>query len=102
MGTGGQGSGLVGYKGSYVTATQTFNGTVGQTPRPATIGIFSSGAQGPGIWNQIYANDFSDSGMYIGACQQVCDGWVHNAWMENNALGYSGADSGGTLVIARC
>jgi hypothetical protein len=51
------------------------------------------------VWNQIYANNFTDSGMYIGACQQVCDAWVHNAWMENNALGYSGTNSGGTVVI---
>ena len=25
---------------------------------------------------------------------------MHNAWMENNAIGYSGTNSGGTLVVA--
>jgi hypothetical protein len=91
--------GLVGYAGSYLTATDTFNGKVGADTAFGNYGIFSSGSQGPGVWNQVYANNFSDSGMYIGACQQLCDGWVHNAWMENNALGYSGTNSGGTLVV---
>ena len=91
--------GLVGYEGSYLTATDTFNGTVDGDSVSGNYGIFSGESQGPGIWNQLYANNFSDSGTYIGACQQVCDAWVHNAWMENNALGYSGTNSGGTLVI---
>ncbi len=39
--------------------------------------------------------------MYIGACRhQLCDTWVHNAWMEYSALGYSGTNSGGNLVIS--
>jgi hypothetical protein len=92
--------GLVGYQGSYLTATQTFNGLVGPDTASGNYGIFAGESQGPGVWNQIYANNFSDSGMYIGACQQVCDGWVHNAWMENNAIGYSGTNSGGTLVVS--
>jgi len=52
------------------------------------------------VWNQIYASNFNDSGMYIGACRQLCDAWIHNAWMEYNPLGYSGTDSGGTLVVS--
>jgi len=91
--------GLNGYEGSYLTATDTFNGAVSGGSAFGNYGIFSSGSQGPGVWNQTYANNFADSGMYIGACQQLCDAWVDNAWMENNALGYSGTNSGGTLVI---
>jgi hypothetical protein len=91
--------GLAGYEGSYLTATDTFNGAVDGGSAFGNYGIFSSSAQGPGVWNQIYGNNFADSGMYIGACQQACDAWVDNAWMENNALGYSGTNSGGTLVI---
>jgi hypothetical protein len=91
--------GLVGYAGSYLTATDSFYGAVGTDTAFGNYGIFSGESQGPGIWNQLYANNFADSGMYIGACQQVCDGWVHNAWMENNAIGYSGTNSGGTLVF---
>ncbi len=91
--------GLQGYAGSYLTTTDTFNGAVTGGSAFGNYGIFSSGSQGPGVWNQTYANNFADSGMYIGACQQVCDAWVNNAWMENNALGYSGTNSGGTLVM---
>ncbi|HEY6425852.1 MAG TPA: hypothetical protein VIX84_01335, partial [Acidimicrobiales bacterium] len=91
--------GLQGYAGSYLTATDTFNGAVTGGSAFGNYGVFSSAAQGPGVWNQTYGNNFADSGMYIGACQQVCDAWVNGAWMENNALGYSGTNSGGTLVI---
>ena len=41
----------------------------------------------------------NDSGMYVGACLQVCDVTIDHAWMENNALGYSGTNSGGAIVI---
>ena len=37
--------------------------------------------------------------MYIGACQQDCDAWVDHSWMENSAIGYSGTNSGGNLVV---
>ncbi len=38
-------------------------------------------------------------GYYIGACQQVCNQIMNRAWAEWNALGYSGSNSGGTLVV---
>ncbi len=38
-------------------------------------------------------------GMYVGACQQVCGVTIDHAWMEYNALGYSGTNSGGAIVI---
>ena len=38
-------------------------------------------------------------GMYVGACLQLCDVTIDHAWMENNALGYSGTNSGGSIVI---
>ena len=41
----------------------------------------------------------NDSGMYVGACLQLCDVTIDHAWMENNALGYSGTNSGGAIVI---
>lgn len=88
--------GLRGYEGSYITATSTYFG--GETTA-AQYGIFSSNSAGPGNWNQLYANNFNDSGMYVGACQQVCDVSISHAWMENNALGYSGTNSGGQVVI---
>ncbi|HUY86843.1 MAG TPA: hypothetical protein VMU77_06980, partial [Acidimicrobiales bacterium] len=93
--------GLTGYTGNYLTATDTFYGTYNGISGGGVYGIFSSAAAGPGVWGNIYASNFDDSGMYIGACRQQCDVWVHDAWMENNALGYSGTNSGGTVVIDR-
>ena len=95
---GGDGSGKVGghgYYGSYLNATNTFykpDGTASQ------YGIFSSNWSG-GTWLQTYASNFSDSGYYIGACQQQCDQTVNRAHGEFNALGYSGTNSGGQLVV---
>ena len=96
---GGDGSGtigLAGYTGDYLTGTSTFFSTESTA---AEYGIFSSNAQGPGSWNEIYGSNMNDSGMYVGACLQVCDITIDNAWMENNALGYSGTNSGGAVVI---
>ncbi|HUA96451.1 MAG TPA: hypothetical protein VMB82_13115 [Acidimicrobiales bacterium] len=87
--------GLKGYSGSYLTATSTY---FGGESTAATYGIFSSNAT-TGTWNEIYASNFNDSGMYIGACQRSCTATVDNAWMEYNALGYSGTNSGGRLVV---
>jgi len=88
--------GLHGYTGSYLTATSTYYG--GETTA-ATYGIFSSDSAGPATWNQVYASNFNDSGMYVGACQQVCDITINHAWMEYSALGYSGTNSGGAVVV---
>jgi hypothetical protein len=113
---GGAGSGHVfadrqgGYAGKYLTATSTFYapGHNPYDPDPkaagnpeesaATYGIFSSDWDG-GRWNQTYASNFNDSGYYIGACQDECNQTVDHAWAENNALGYSGSNSGGPLVV---
>jgi hypothetical protein len=90
--------GLVGYSGTYLTTTSTYYDQPSNTG--GAYGIFSS-ASSDGVWDNIYASNFNDSGMYIGACRDVCDAWVHNAWMEYNPLGYSGTNSGGTLVISQ-
>ena len=95
---GGADSGKIGghgYYGSYLTATNTYyahNGTAAQ------YGIFSSNWSG-GTWFQTYASNFSDSGYYIGACQQQCDQTINRAHAEFNSLGYSGTNSGGALVV---
>ena len=81
--------------GSYLTATSTF---FGGEETAAQYGIFSSNWNG-GTWDQTYASNFNDSGYYIGACQQVCNQTVNHAWAEFNALGYSGSNSGGRLVV---
>jgi len=104
---GGAGSGkigLKGYSGSYLTATSTY--FANSDPNHANVcstcalyGIFASDSKGPATLSNLYANNFSDSGMYIGACLRVCDVTVSNATMENNALGYSGTNSGGQIVV---
>ncbi len=96
---GGDGSGrigLTGYTGDYLTTTTTSFTTEASA---AQYGIFSSNAAGAASWNQIYGSNMNDSGMYVGACHQVCDVTIDHAWMENNALGYSGTNSGGAVVI---
>ena len=96
---GGDNSGMIGgwgYTGSYLTATSTFfkNETTA-----AEYGIFSSNWIG-GTWDQAYASNFNDSGFYIGACQQVCHQTMDHVQGEFNALGYSGSNSGGWMLIA--
>jgi hypothetical protein len=96
---GGDGSGKIGmgkFKGAYLNATSTFyNGE----DTAATYGIFTSNARGPGVWNQTYASNFNDAGYYEGACRQVCNLTMKNAWAQYSALGYSGTNSGGNLVV---
>ena len=53
---------------------------------------------GKGKLDNVYASGFNDSGLYIGACRD-CDTKVSHALIENNALGYSGTNSGGHLVV---
>ncbi len=81
--------GAHGWYGSYLTAYDTglFGG----------YGIFT-GNETEGSWENIYASGFADSGIYIGACQE-CDAQVRGATMEDNALGYSGSNSGGKLAL---
>jgi len=62
-------------------------------------GIFTDN-ETEGSWDHIYASGFNDSGMYLGACQE-CDAKITNATMERNALGYSGSNSGGKLIIEK-
>jgi hypothetical protein len=90
---GGSGSGQIGahgWFGSYLTAyeTEKLNGG---------YGIFTGNEEG-GAYENIYASGFADSGFYIGACRE-CDARVSHAVMENNALGYSGSNSSGRMVI---
>jgi hypothetical protein len=95
---GGADSGKIGgwgFKGSYLTGTSTFYHSEATA---AAYGVFSSNWSG-GTWDRTYTSNFNDSGLYIGACKQVCDQTVNHAWSEFNALGYSGSNSGGWLVV---
>jgi len=60
-------------------------------------GLFASNSVKGSLENS-YASGFNDSGLYIGACRD-CQARVFNVVMENNALGYSGSNSGGRLLF---
>ncbi len=91
---GGADSGKVGAEGWYGTYLTAYN-----TGLNGGYGIFT-GNMTEGYWDNIYASGFNDSGIYLGACQE-CDAKITRATMENNALGYSGSNSGGKLEISR-
>ncbi len=96
---GGDGSAQIGgwnYLGSYLNATSTFFNN--DETVAAEYGIFSSNWDG-GTWYRDYTSNFNDSGFYIGACQQQCNQTINDVWSEFNALGYSGSNSGGRLVV---
>jgi len=95
---GGDGSGRIGmhgFWGSYLNATSSF---YQDETTAAEYGIFSSNDSG-GTWDQTYASNFNDSSYYIGGCQDVCDQTMNHAQAEYSALGYSGTNSGGNLVV---
>lgn len=96
---GGDGSGLIGmgaFRGAYLNATSTF---YAGEETAATYGIFTSNARGPGVWSQTYTSNFNDAGYYEGACRQECNLTMRKGWAQYSALGYSGTNSGGNLIV---
>jgi hypothetical protein len=96
---GGDGSGHIGmgaWYGNYLSATTTFY----RADKPqASYGEFASNARGPGRLAHSYASNMNDAGVYIGACQQQCHSVVTASHFQFNALGYSGTNAGGDLVL---
>jgi hypothetical protein len=96
---GGDGSGQIGmgsYYGAFLSATSTY----WEEGEPqGEYGIFVSNAKGPGVITDTYASNMADSSYYIGACPD-CNAWLLHAHAQNSALGYSGTNSGGHLVVA--
>ncbi|MGZ4352027.1 MAG: hypothetical protein ACXVZ4_00655 [Gaiellaceae bacterium] len=89
---GGDESGVVGasgWHGNYLTAYHT--GLHG------SYGLFTSNSV-HGEFDHVYASGFGDSGLYIGACRD-CYATVSHAVIERNAVGYSGTNAGGHLVV---
>jgi hypothetical protein len=95
---GGDGSGKVGmgaYSGAYLNATTTYY----NAKDPAgTYGIFVSNARGPALITRTYASNMNDASYYIGACAD-CNVVLDRPWAEHSALGYSGTNSGGHLIL---
>jgi hypothetical protein len=96
---GGDGSGQIGmgsYRGAHLTASSTwFDAAV---PNAAQYGLFVSNARGPGLIEHSYASNMADSSFYVGACPD-CNAVLRFLHAQNSALGYSGTNAGGHLVI---
>jgi hypothetical protein len=95
---GGDGSGqigLSGFWGNYLNATSTY---YDGEDTAAAYGLFTSNSTG-GSYNHTYASNMNDANYYIGACQQQCDTTLDHVWSQYGALGYSGTNAGGSLVV---
>lgn len=77
---------VTGYRGSYLTAYN--NGDYGMYAFDSVDGVFEHS----------YASGSPDAGFYIGQCYP-CNAIINNVISENNGLGYSGTNSGGSLYI---
>jgi hypothetical protein len=84
------------FNGSYLSATSTFYG--GPDGPLSTYGIYASNTYGPGAITRVYASNMADSSFYIGACPD-CNVTLNRAHGQFSALGYSGTNSGGHLII---
>jgi len=96
---GGDGSGKVGlgsYWGNYITGTTTYIGK--QDSKIAQYAIFVSNSRGPGVIDHSYGSNMADSNYYVGACPD-CSATINHAHSENGALGFSGTNAGGHLVL---
>jgi len=96
---GGDGSGKIGmgrYWGDYLTATSTYSNGV-SNPR-GEYGIFVSNAKGPGVIDHSYGSNMGDAAYYIGACPD-CNAILTRAHGQFSALGFSGTNAGGHLII---
>ncbi len=83
---GGEGKFYSGFRGSYLTAYT--NGD---------YGIYAAHFQN-GEFDHSYAAGSPDSGFYIGECYP-CNAVIDDVVAEWNALGYSGTNAGGNLII---
>jgi hypothetical protein len=96
---GGDGSGKIGLTGYTGQLPHGDHLLLQRREHAAEYGIFSSNSRDRAVEPDLRLSNMNDSGMYVGACHQVCDVTIDHAWMENNALGYSGTNSGGAVVI---
>lgn len=86
--------GMGGYRGAFLTASTTYF----SSSNAAYYGIFVSNAKGPGVIEHSYASNMADSAFYVGACPD-CNSVVRHVHAQNSAVGYSGSNSGGHLLV---
>lgn len=95
---GGDGSGKIGmhaYRGAFLSASSSVGSLNNGV---AKYGIFASNVDGPGEITDSYASNMGDSAFYVGACPD-CGTALRRVHGTNSALGYSGTNSGGRLII---
>src|SRR5262249_55204478 len=96
---GGDGSGTIGLgslRGEYLTASSTYFKDANSAM--AQYGIFTSNEEGPGLLTHTYSSNMGDSSYYVGACTD-CRVVLTDAHAQNSALGFSGTNAGGHLII---
>lgn len=96
---GGDGSGQIGmgsFSGAYLTASSSYFDAA--SGAGGFYGIFASNSRGPGLIEWSYASNMIDSAFYVGACPD-CNTTLRHVHAQNSALGYSGTNSGGHLLI---
>ena len=64
----------------------------------AQYAILVSNSRGPGVIDHSYGSNMADSNYYVGACPD-CSATINHAHSENGALGFSGTNAGGHLVL---
>jgi hypothetical protein len=83
--------------GSYLSATSSFYKD-GNSPAGG-YGIYVSNTHAPGgVYAHTYASNMNDSSYYVGACPD-CNAVLDDAHGAYSALGYSGTNSGGHIVV---
>lgn len=87
---------LTTFHGAYLTASSTY--FKDSKHAQAQYGIFTSNEKGPGVIEHTYASNMGDSDYYIGACPD-CNATLTFAHAQNSALGFSGTNAGGHLII---
>jgi hypothetical protein len=98
---GGDGTGKIGlgsFHGAYLTASSSYFAVNAAGTYGGSYGMFVSNARGPGVIERAYASNMDDSSFYVGACAD-CNTTLRDIHAENSALGYSGSNAGGHLII---
>jgi len=96
---GGDGSGQIGmhaFSGAYLNATSTYYKD--SNTAQGKYGIFSSNEAGPGVIAYTYVSNMGDSAYYVGACPD-CNVDLTYAHAQYSALGFSGTNAGGHLIL---
>ena len=84
------------WRGAYLSATSTY--WEGKNAPNGLYGTFTSNNTGPGLYTQVFANNMAASGLGVVACPD-CNTIVDHYHAENNAIGYTGQNTGGHLTI---